>query len=466
MTQDVKNRLQHFKGLLEEKSFETLKNELAEASFQEVVELFNSPDGIGETRDLVLLFRLLSKDRSLEVFESMNADQQERLLNAFSDDQAVELLSELDPDDRARLLGEVPAKIAKKLIRNLSKEEREKTDLLLNYPPETAGRIMTPDYVSLKKEMSVKEALDKLRRNKEEMKDKETIYALFVVDKERRLIGALSLRDLVLAEEEEKVEDIMNTEIIKIWTREDQEKVAKVLQDHDLLALPVVDREDRLVGIVTVDDAMDVMEQEATEDMFEKAGLSALHQKELGKSASLVRGNLFKVCQVRIPFLLITLVGGMLAGAVIDTFEETLAAVTAVAIFIPAIMDMGGNTGTQSSTIFTRAWVLGQIDVKNFLRYFFREIGIGLTMGVLLGIMAAFVATFWQGNPWLGAAVGLSMALTMTLAAMLGFLIPYLLVKAGFDQAAGSDPILTTLKDITGLTIYFYSCIFFLSHML
>jgi len=222
------------------------------------------------------------------------------------------------------------------------------------------------------------------------------------------------------------------------------------------------------VGVVTVDDAIDVLEEETTDDIFDKVGLAdiAMTRRESSRSEQLVKGPLKNVLKVRVPFLIITLIGGMLAGAVIDVYEATLEAIAAVAIFIPVIMDMGGNVGTQSSTIFTRALVLGHINMKHFRKHLFREMGIGISIGVIMGAAALAIATLWQGNIDFGYAVGISLALTMTLATTLGFLIPWVLVKLGFDQAAGSDPFITTVKDVTGLFIYFTSVSIFLGYLL
>ena len=453
--------IHEIRTLLENKQMAKLKEavNLQEAyDLAEVLELLGSEDKWDE---VVVLFRLLNKDLSLEVFERLSLEMQERLIQSFADDKAIEIIEGMEPDDRARLLDELPAKVTTRLLNIMTREERDKTAVLLGHEPQTAGRIMTPEYVSLKSEMTRDEALERIRVQR---RSAETIYVLYVTDARRRLLGVLSLGDLVTADRSVRIKDIMNESIIRVHTGTDQEEVARLLKDRDLLAVPVVDSEDRLVGIVTVDDAMDILEEEATEDMFKKAGIGPmLYKSEESRSFRLVSGSWWQVWKVRLPFLVITLIGGLLAGAVIDAFEETLEAVVALAIFIPVIMDMGGNVGTQSSTIFTRAFVLGQINMKRFMHHFFREVGIGASMGVVLGIAAMIVATAWQGIPELGYTVGLSLFFTITLATALGFLTPYVLIRMGLDQAAGSDPIITTIKDISGLAIYFFSASVFLS---
>jgi len=335
--------------------------------------------------------------------------------------------------------------------------------LLLGYERETAGRLMTPEFITLKKEMTVEDALAKVRL---QAREKETIYTLYVTDQTKKLHGVLSLKELLIAEGSQLIADIMSHEVIYVATDTDQEEAARLLNEIDVIALPVVDRESRIVGIVTVDDAIDILEQEATEDMFNQAGLADVASNEADRSNVLINGNVWQIWKVRLPFLVITLIAGLLAGAVIDEFEQTLESVAAVAIFIPLIMDMGGNVGTQSSTVFVRGMSLGHIDLSSFTKYFLKEIWIGLSLGLIVGIISGVAAAFWQGIPMLGVAVGISLVFAMTLAAALGFLVPFVLIKLNIDQAAGSAPIITSIKDIAGLFIYFVSVNALLGHLL
>lgn len=411
----------------------------------------------------VIVYRLLTKDRALFVFEQLSTSLQQKLLSSFTEDKAIETITQLAPDDRVRLLDELPATVAKKLIGALSTEEREITNILLGYEAETAGRIMTTEYICLKRELTVDEAL---KRVKENAKDKETIYTLYITNSSRKLEGVLSLKDLFIADSNSKIEDIMQKKVVKVSTDTDQEKVAKILQEFDLLAIPVVDKEDRLVGIVTIDDAMDILEEEATEDIFDNAGLADLTKKESNRSDVLINGSLMQIWKVRLPFLVITLFAGLLAGAVIEGFEATLQSIAVVAVFIPVIMDMGGNIGTQSSTVFARGLLLGQIKMKDIKKHLLKEMSVGLSIGSLVGVSAGIVATIWQGIPELGMAVGLALIITMTIATILGFIVPYTLIKLNIDQAAGTDPIITSIKDVTGLLIYFVLVNYFLGHLL
>ena len=411
----------------------------------------------------VILFRLLEKDYALKVFEQLEPSHQGELLTQFTEPRANELVTELEPDDRVRLFDELPAKVAKRLLVALSPEERKITSSLMGYPPNSAGRIMTPRYVSVKQDMTVTEALEALRAKAEEA---ETLHLVYVVDQTRRLQGVVSLPELVLANGDVLIEDLMEEQVTRAKTGADQEDVAHLLQDQDLLALPVVDSEDRLVGIITFDDAMDVIQEETTEDIFYRVGLVELRENETIKSEQLLGPSLWGVWRVRLPFLVITLGGGLLAGAVIGVFEEVLESIAVVSIFIPVIMDMGGNVGTQSSTIFTRALLLDHIDTRRFNQHWVREVRNGFSMGLVLGTAGGFIAYLWQGLPGLGWAVGLSLVITITLATALGFLVPFILFKIGVDQAAGADPIITTIKDVSGLAIYFFSVTIFLAYLL
>lgn len=400
----------------------------------------------------VVIYRLLSKEKALHVFEAFDPGFQQTLLATFTEERVKEFINEMAPDDRVKLLDELPASVTNKLINQLSEEERKETAILMGFSPETAGRIMTTEFIRLNKEMTIAEAIKKIQKQGH---GKESVYTLYVTNQEKILEGVISLRDIIMSEPEDVVGDIMASKFVYVDTHTDQEAVAEILQDLDLYAVPVVDSEKRLVGMVTIDDAMDILEEEMTEDIFEKAGLLDLSHKESDRSDVLINGSIWDIWKVRLPFLVITLIGGMLAGAVVGVFEETLEAIVAVSIFIPVIMDMGGNAGTQSSTIFGRGLVLGHIHPKLFMKHWLKETGLGLSMGLLIGICAGAFAFFWQGLWGLALAVGIALTVTMTLATSLGFMIPYLLLKAGLDQAAGSDPIITTIKDITGLLIYF-----------
>jgi magnesium transporter len=449
---------------LKQKNMNALKQILNDANEVDVLDAIQNLSA----QNQCIAYRLLSKDVALYVFEQLDTDDQQNLLRSFTDEQAIELVNELAPDDRVKLFDELPAAVTKKMLGMLSPKEREMTNLLMGYEAQTAGRIMTPEYVRLSKKMTAHEALEKVKINAVE---KETIYTIYITDEKRKLEGVISLRDLLIAKPDVTLEKIMDEITASVSTDTDQEETARLLQKMDWLAIPVVDKENRLVGIVTIDDAVDILEDETTEDLFIQAGIMA--SKEANRSETLISGNLFAIWKVRLPFLFITIIAGMLAAVVIKGFEDVLESVVAVAFFIPLIMDMGGNVGTQSSTVFARGVVLGQIQTNSFgifFKHFIKEVGVGASLGAVSGVLAgifAFVmsAIFWGGIPMLGVAVGLAVAVTMTLAALLGFLVPFVLMKLNIDQAAGSAPIITSIKDISGLLIYFAFVVLFLRNL-
>ncbi len=432
-----------------EKNLEGIKKTVSDMHPGEIVEGLESL----EVKERPVVFRLLPKDKAVDVFDMLDPAVQGDLVESLTDEQAAEYLGELEPDDRVHLLDELPARVAKKLLERLPKEKRDTTNRLLGYEDGTVGRIMSPMFVDVKQNMTIEQAQERIRSRKNGRDW--TITTVYVTDDARKFVGAIALSDLVTAAPGTWVGDLLDPEQTSVTTIDPEEDAARLLQDRDVQELPVLDREQRLVGVLTADDAMDVLEHEATSDMYDKAGIISVQTTESDRSYAMINGSLWHVMAVRVPFLLVTLVGGMIAGVVIEAWEETLEAVVATALFIPVIMDMGGNVGTQSSTIFTRGLVLGQIPARRFLRFWLRETGNGFSMGAVLGILGGIVAAVWQGIPQLGVAIALALTLTITIAASVGFLIPFILVKLGFDQAAGADPFITTIKDITGLIIYF-----------
>ena len=442
---------------LEARDMQSLKTLLAEADMDALLVLIQELT----SQERVVAFRLLDKDRALALFEQLDVEQGQDLLAAFTHEQAIGIFAALDPDERARLLDELPAAVAKRLVAALPPQDREQVNLLLGYGPETAGRIMTPKYIRLTERMTVAEAREKVRA---QALTTEALHTLYVTDAERRLVGWLPLQALILGESHTSIAEVMRTDVVWVTTDTDREEAAQRLHHRDLLSLAVVDQGQRLVGVLTVDDAMEIMEEEVTEDMFDKAALVSLGKHD-SSSYRLVNGTLWDIWPMRLPFLLITLAGGLLAGTVIGVFEETLHGIPMLALFIPVVMDMGGNAGTQSTTIFARALALGHINMRHFGAHLLREMGVGVGMGVAVGVLAGLIGALWQGVPALGLVIGLSLTATLTLATTLGFLIPYILTRVGLDPAAGADPIITTIKDITGLLIYFALAYYLLGPM-
>ena len=448
--------LREFRSLINNNQLDLLKqkaNALEPFFLADIIEVL-------EPGKQSVVFRLLNKEHALEVFEYIEPEVQQELIQNFTDAEALRYFSNLEPDDRVALMDELPAKVAKYLIQSLSKKEKELTTLVMGYPTGSAGNIMTPKYISFKKGISVQEALERIRKVAE---DVETIYHLYVTDATRRLVGMIELRELITADPQVLIDSIMIENPIKAYVYQDDGDVAKLMQDSDLLAVPVVDKDDRLVGVVTVDDAIDILEEDAIDRELTTSGFLEFNNKETDRSRVLVSGSLWQIWKVRVPFLLITLAGGMIAGSVIEQFEETLMAITALAFFIPVVMDMGGNVGTQSSTIFTRALALGQIDFPRFMKQWAKEVLVGFTMGIMLGIGAGLIVYLWQGDLNLTFVISLALLFTVTIATALGFMVPFLLLKSGADQAAAAAPFITTIKDISGLLIYFLLANLFLT---
>jgi len=440
---------------LEEKDYRSLKTLLLNTEEVLIFDLIKEL----EEKDQAIIFRLLNKEKALFIFEQLNTTDQQSLIKSLTERRIIELLEELAPDDRVRLLEELPAKIANRLISNLSAEERTATNILLGYEGETAGRKMTTEYITLKKQMTVAESIKRIRNK---ANDVETIYTIYVTDASRELQGVLSLKDLILAESNDVIADIMQKNVVSVATDTDQEMVARTLKEYSLLAVPVVDKEKRLVGIITVDDAMDILDEEATEDILDSAGISDLHVSETTRSEALVFGTIPQIWRLRLPFLIVTTFGGLFAGLALEVFEDALETVTALIFFIPVIMAMGGNVGTQSSTVFTRGFLLGHIKIKDIWKSIFKEMLVGLSIGVIIGIITGVIALLWQGfgDNWdlafrIAIVVCLTLVIVSMIAATLGFLIPFILIKFKADQASGTGPIITSLKDIIAIIVYF-----------
>ncbi len=417
----------------------------------DLLELLDQLDDEGMEK----LLELLSDAEAAALIQEMEQFEQVSLFRILSSDRASAILKEMASDDAVDLLGELSPEETAELLRMVDEDADEFTGLL-KYPEESAGGIMTTEFISLPAELPVEEAIARLR---EIAPEAETIYYVFVVDAENRLTGVLSLRDLIAAPDGTPLKAIMRRNVISVNAALDQEEAARVVARYDLLAVPVVDDENRLLGIITVDDVIDVLEQEATEDIYHLAGAGEVTGVEF------MEAPVHKVAWHRTPWLVICLLGGLLSGSIIGVFESTLKSILILAVFIPVIMDMGGNVSTQSSTIFVRGIATGEIGAADLWRYFIREVKVGLFMGLLFGLLIAVSAYIWRGNPVLGLVVGISMFATVSLATLIGSLVPILFHKLNIDPAITSGPLVTTIKDITGLLIYFGMATLFLDYL-
>lgn len=411
-----------------------------------------------EAADVVAL---LNPDTQADVLMMLDEEaHRPYVLDALAIKDLAPVITRMHHGDRVDLLQELDDDRANEALQQLARSEREDMQRLSAYEEGTVGAITTTEYVRLWPTMSTTAAIDQMR---EQAFDMETIYYGYVTDSDMRLVGTVSLKDLIMSRPDARVKDVMRTDVVSVEAEDGEMEAARVLSKYDLMAVPVLNGDGKMLGIATFDDVLDVLEEEATETMYRKAGIGQLvpsDERDVIYSKKLTQGSIWYPVRLRILFLLVTLVGGLLVGGVIDFYEDTLATVVAAAIFIPLIMDMGGNVGTQSTTIFARGIALGHIDVKDFGGQLLREVSVGVIMGVILGAIGGAVAYFWQaapaGIPELAIAVGVALAVVIPLATLLGFLLPWVLVKIGVDHASGADPFMTTIKDFVSLALYFW----------
>ena len=392
-----------------------------------------------------LAFRLLPKDEAIEVYEYLDAAVQQTLLERLRSGEVLELVEEMSPDDRVRLFDELPAKVVRRLLAELSPAERRVTAQLLGYESETAGRLMTTEFVDLKEFHSAAQALAIVRRR---ARDTETIYSLYVTDGSRHLTGILSLRDLVTADPEARIGDVMTREVVSVDTDTNQEEVARAIQRYDFLAVPVVDREQRLVGIVTVDDVIDVIEQEATRDLYAAGAVQA------GDEDDYFQSNLFTVARRRVVWLLVLLVANSGTSAVIASQELVLKQVVVLAAFIPLLIGTGGNVGAQSSTVVIRGLSTQRLQAMGAWRAIWREAVAGALLGLLMVLAVVPWAAYVAGSWGVATAAGLSLVVITTLAATAGAALPLLFDRLGLDPALMSAPFIATITDVAGVFIY------------
>ncbi|WP_353894410.1 magnesium transporter [Proteinivorax hydrogeniformans] len=402
------------------------------------------------------VFGLLNDEEAALILGELEPSEQAHIISAMDDKKSAAILHHMPSDDIADLLGGLENPKVQSILKHMHKEDVAEVTGLLKYPTDSAGGLMTTEFIAFKETTKVKQALSRLR---ELAPSAETVYYLYTVDEDDRLVGVTSLRELIASSDEETLGQIMRTNVLSVNAEIDQEEVANIVQKYDLLALPVVDNDEKLLGIVTVDDIMDVIEEETTEDIYHLVGTSEREGK------SLVHAGVLATSKARLPWLIVCLLGGLISGFVIDSYEDTLANVIALASFIPVIMDMGGNVGSQSSTVFVRGVATGEILPKDMFQYFFKDMKVGLIMGSVCGVSVAGAAALWQANPMLGLVVGLAMFCTVALAATIGTLIPIFFIKLGVDPAVTAGPFVTTIKDVTGLMIYFYIAMTFMEYL-
>ena len=395
-----------------------------------------------------LAFRLLPKDEAIEVYEYLDPAVQQSLLERLRSGEVLELVEEMSPDDRVRLFDELPAKVVRRLLAELSPAERRVTAQMLGYEPETAGRLMTTEFIDLKEFHSAAQALDIVRRR---ARDTETIYSLYVTDASRHLTGMLSLRDLVTADPEQRLGDVMTHEVVNVSTDTDQEEVARVIQRYDFLAVPVVDREERLVGIVTVDDVIDVIQQEATRDLYAAGAVQA------GDEDDYFQSDLFTIARRRVVWLLVLLLANSLTSSVIASEQGVLKQVVVLAAFIPLLIGTGGNVGSQSSTVVIRGLSTQRLQSLGPAMAIGRELVAGALLGLLMVVVVVPWAAYVSGSWVVAGAAGISLVVITTMAATAGAALPLLFSRIGLDPALMSAPFIATITDVVGVFIYLHT---------
>ncbi len=400
------------------------------------------------------LFKDLDVETAAEALSELHPEKQAYIINSIDTEKAADIIEEMPPDDAADVLSDLPAEKAKEILEHIEKEESEDIQELLVHEKDTAGGLMTSEFISYPPNISVKEAIERFKKDAGEI---ETVYYIYV-DENEKLIGVTSLRDLFIAEPSARLAEIMETKLIKVSKNDDVEIVAEMMSKYDLIAIPVVDEEGHILGIVAVDDIIDVMEKEATEDMYRIAGTSEL------KFGSIEDVHPFQIVRSRLPWLLLCLLGGLISSMVVSRFEATLTTIVVLAAFIPVIMGMAGNAGLQVSTTMVRSIALNSI--ANHWRYIAKELLAGLMIAGITGIVIAIAAGIIKGMPILGAVVGMAMFLSISTSTILAILAPTIADKIGIDPAITAGPFVTVFNDILGLTIYFTVANVFMGYLL
>ncbi len=434
--------LEELLQLVEEKQFRRLRTLLDNMNWVDIAEFL---DELGP-EDTILVFRLLPKETAAEVFTELeDTDDQERLINALSDQELREVLDELYMDDTVDLIEDMPANLVDRILRNTDRSTRSQINQLLNYPKDSAGSIMTTEFVYLHPDATVEESFTRIRKVG---LDKETVYTCYVTEN-RILLGVVTVRRLLLSPYETKIRDIMETNLLSVNTHEDKEDVAQMFSKYDLSAVPVVDGDDRLVGIITFDDAMDVMEEEATEDIEKMAAI-------LPTDKPYFQTGVVETWKHRIPWLLLLMISATFTGMILGFFEEALAANAALTLFIPMLMDTGGNSGSQASVTVIRAMSLGDIEFSDVFQVVWKEARVGMLCAATLGVVVFVkVILIDQKSPVMAFVVALTIFATIVIAKLVGCLLPMLAKRLGFDPAVMASPFITTVVDALSLVIYF-----------
>ena len=435
--------------LIHSKDWRTLKDVLTDWPFADIADLIQSL----KEEDQPVLFRLLPKPLAAEAFSEMDLEHQLTLTRQLGSDHLRDMVSELSPDDRTELFEDLPGSVTHQLLNILPSPVRKETLRLLGYPEESVGRMMTPEYIAIHAGWTVAKTLEHIRAHGH---DAETINRVYVVDEKLVLIDDLSLRKIILAEPREIISNLMDHNFIAVGAMEDREKAVELIKKYNLYALPVIDSENILLGIVTSDDIFDILEDETTEDIHKSVSVAPLEQSY---SAS----SFWILYRKRIVWLGFLTLAGLFSATVIRSFEEVLTAFMALAYFMPILANNGGNTGSQSAVLIIRALTIGEISLEKWFSVIRKEIMVGILLGLTLGGLLCVIGYVWQGSIHIGIVIGIAMSIIVLWANLVGSILPFLLIKLRFDPAVASGPLITTLIDATGLLIYFAVATFWMS---
>lgn len=428
--------------LLKDNKLVRAREELVHKNVVDIAQLLEDV----EREDLIIIFRILPKDIAADVFSYMHNDERRYIVESITESELSGIINESFIDDTVDFLEEMPANVVKKVLKSTSEEKRKVINQLLRYPENSAGSIMTIEYVDLKKEMTVEDAIKYIKHTGV---DKETINTCYVIDKNRKLEGILSIRKLILSDNDVKIKDIMHTDIIYTHTLEDQEEVANLFKKYDFTSLPVVDNENRLVGIITIDDIVDIIEEENTEDFQKMAAMSPSEEEYL-------KTGVFTLAKHRIIWLLVLMISATFTGNIIKGFEDVLQSVVVLTAFIPMLMDTGGNAGSQSSTLIIRGLALGEIELSDALKVIWKELRISLIVGIVLSVINFLRIYFLEKTEfYVSLTVSISLFFTVILAKVVGGLLPIIAKKLKLDPAIMAGPLITTIVDAFALMVYF-----------
>jgi len=442
----------YFCKLIDERNWTVLKqnlNDLEPFQIAEIIEMLPK-------QEQVILFRILSHESAKEVFKHLSAEERKDIAEGIANNvsRLTALLNDLDPDDRTAFFEELPGEVVQRLIQMLSAEERDIANRLLGYPKDSIGRLMTTEYVAVKPHFTVQQSLEHIRKFG---RDSETLNVVYIVDNNWKLIDDIRIKEIILAPPEQIVAEISDNRFIALNAYDDREVAVKVFQDNDRVALPVTDTDGTLLGIITVDDVMDVLEREATED-FQKFGGTE------GLDLSYTKTSLLEMIKKRSGWLVILFFGEMLTASAMGYFEEEMAKAVVLALFVPLIISSGGNSGSQAASLIIRSLALGELKLKNWWRVMFKEILSGLSLGFILGLVGFMRIFIWQKAGfhdygefwgWVAVSVSLSLIFVVLWGTISGSMVPFILKRAGLDPATASAPFVATLVDVTGLIIYF-----------